>query len=59
MNHRYDHKLRSLDAKVDSVRKTPHRCPSDVAVNDGIFQGMLGEQWKSSQGLVEEITSEI
>lgn len=53
-----DHKLGLLNAKVDPVRKTPHRRASDVAVNDGIFQRMLDEKRKSSESFVEEFASE-
>ena len=57
VNDRYDHNLGLLNAKVDPVRKTPHRCASDVAVNDRISQGMLGEQRNSGESFVEELAS--
>jgi hypothetical protein len=43
VNDRYDHKFGLLNAKVESVRKTRHRCAPDIAMNKGILQWMLVE----------------
>lgn len=58
VHERYGDKLGLLNAKVDPVRKSSHRCTSDIVVNDGMLQGMLGQAPKRSEGFVEEFGSE-
>jgi hypothetical protein len=57
VNDRHDDQFESPNPKVESVRKSPHRRPSDVAVNDWLARRMLGEKWKRRENFVEEFVT--